>query len=112
MTVLHPCPVPYCPNLVAHGRCAQHQSQQQPEAPRHNAAIRRWYNTARWHRLRAMVLAEEPLCYECQAIGLTAASTDVDHVTPHQGDPTLFWDRGNLRGMCNPCHTRKTSRGL
>ncbi len=24
----------------------------------------------------------------------------VDHINPHMGDPTLFWDPTNLQGLC------------
>ena len=108
---LHPCPVPWCRNLVRRGRCPQHTVTRTEPAPRHNAAARRWYNTTRWATLRALVLREEPLCYTCAELGLTSASTDVDHMQPHRGNPGKFWDRGNLRGMCHTCHTRKTRRG-
>jgi hypothetical protein len=43
--------------------------------------------SARWRKLRARVLAEEPLCRYCNAI-----ATDVDHVSGDPGDNS----RGNL----------------
>ncbi|MGE0363355.1 MAG: HNH endonuclease [Vicinamibacterales bacterium] len=74
--------------------------------------MRRWYRTARWLRLRARVLAEEPFCPECAAAGRPVTdTTDVDHTTPHRGNPALFWDRRNLRALCHACHSRKTQRG-
>lgn len=77
------------------------------------------YNTAPWRALRAQVLAEEPLC-RCEdhadASGPFGSKADaphstvVDHITAHKGNPELFFDRANCRGMAKRCHDRKTSR--
>lgn len=65
---------------------------------------------SRWRKLRAQVLAAEPLCRVC---GI-APSAEADHITPvAQGGALL--DRANVQGICVPCHKRKTqreSRGL
>jgi 5-methylcytosine-specific restriction endonuclease McrA len=34
----------------------------------------------------------------------------VDHIVPHKGDQTLFWDRANWRPMAKACHDSKTAR--
>jgi 5-methylcytosine-specific restriction protein A len=73
--------------------------------------VRRWYHTARWRRLRQLVLSEEPLCVDCIKEDRIEASTDVDHEIPHRGDEELFWSRENLHGRCHSCHSRKTQRG-
>jgi 5-methylcytosine-specific restriction protein A len=54
------------------------------------------------------VIREQPFCVECIKLGLRVLTSDVDHIEPHRGDPRLFWSRGNLQGLCRPCHTRKT----
>jgi 5-methylcytosine-specific restriction protein A len=36
-------------------------------------------------------------------------ATDVDHIKPHKGDMTLFWDRTNWQSLCGPCHSAKTA---
>ena len=54
-----------------------------------------------WKRLRARVLAEEPLCRECGAL-----ATDVDHAS---GDPSDN-SRANLNPLCHSCHSSKTMR--
>ena len=44
--------------------------------------------------------------------GLTPA-TQTDHVVPHRGDPTLFWDeQGNWQALCRSCGARKSQAGL
>ena len=46
----------------------------------------------------------------CDAEGLVTPSTTVDHIVPHKGDRTLFWDRTNWQALCKPCHDSKTAR--
>lgn len=72
---------------------------------------RGWYALARWSSLRESQLSAEPLCRHCAAAGRTTPATDVDHVTPHRGDPALFWDSRNLQSLCKACHSRKTQAG-
>lgn len=67
---------------------------------------RKLYDTARWKRLRNMVLAEQPLCCMCLADDIVTEATVVDHVRPHRGDEALFWDRGNLQSLCKAHHDR------
>ena len=65
---------------------------------------------ARWRRARRAFLARHPLCARCAARGRLAPATVVDHVTPHRGDPGLFWDERNWAALCKPCHDAKTTR--
>jgi 5-methylcytosine-specific restriction protein A len=66
-------------------------------------AYRGWYKTARWQRLRARQLAEEPLCRFCQANGIIEPAKVCDHVERHMGDETKFW-QGPFQSLCGPCH--------
>lgn len=72
---------------------------------------RAWYNLARWkakpHGLRWQVLVEASFtCCRCHQIARCAKGSDMvaDHITPHRGDPALFWDRSNLQCLCKTCH--------
>lgn len=58
------------------------------------------YKTARWRRLRKIVLAEP--CVRC---GGTA--DHCDHITPLNkgGEP---YSLANLQPLCRSCHSRKT----
>lgn len=76
-------------------------------APQRPSAAKRGYGRG-WQALRLSFLADHPLCVECRGRGLVVAATEVDHVTPHKGDPALFWNSGNLQGLCHTCHSRKT----
>ena len=58
-------------------------------------------NSARWRRLRAYVLAREPLCRHCGNV-----ATDVDHIS---GDPSDNRE-ANLQPLCHSCHSHKTGR--
>lgn len=73
------------------------------------AEYRKWYQCARWRRLRQLVLNEQPLCAECQKQGRLTPATAVDHIEPHLGDIEKFYSRENLRALCGPCHSRKTA---
>ena len=62
-------------------------------------------NSYAWQKLRASVLAGEPLCRHCAKQGLTVAATDVDHI---DGDPSNNSPE-NLQPLDHACHSRKTA---
>jgi 5-methylcytosine-specific restriction protein A len=65
----------------------------------------------RWQKARAGYLARHPLCvdpYRDHGIRVVAA-TELDHIIPHKGDMTLFWDVSNWQALCKACHARKTA---
>lgn len=65
-----------------------------------------------WQRARLIHLQSHPLCAECERHGHTTEATVVDHITPHRGNPELFWDAaGNWESLCAACHNRKTGKG-
>lgn len=64
----------------------------------------------RWQQARARFLAEHPLCVMCQSEGRVEPATVVDHVVPHRGDPSLFWDRSNWMSLCARCHSGAKQR--
>lgn len=57
-----------------------------------------------WRKLRASVLAGEPLCRHCAARGLVVAADTVDHMNGAD-DNRLE----SLQPLCTPCHSRKTA---
>ena len=65
---------------------------------------------ARWKKVRRSYLRSNPLCVECQKMGIIKAARVVDHIKPHKGDMDLFWDEGNWQSLCEPCHNKKTAR--
>ena len=65
----------------------------------------RLYDKRAWRRRSRQFLAEHPLCRMCEAAGRTSLATVVDHITPHRGDPALFWDSANnWQGLCKTDH--------
>ena len=62
------------------------------------------YYSARWKRLRKMVLCRDPICKICNR----RASTSVDHIIPvTQGGKE---EMDNLQGLCEKCHNRKSAK--
>ena len=84
--------------------CAKHLSLH-PEVTR--PAGKRGY-TRQWQKISRQYLQSHPLCAECMRQGRYTKATVVDHITPHRGDPRLFWDEANWQPMCKQCHDRKT----
>ncbi|WP_329861238.1 HNH endonuclease signature motif containing protein [Stenotrophomonas sp. SMYL89] len=62
-------------------------------------------NSSLWRRIRAVVLAREPLCRCCAEQGRVRAGTEVDHI---DGDDSNNAD-SNLQPLCRPCHSAKTA---
>lgn len=93
-----PCSSPGCPALVATGRCPTHQRAlfAQQDAQR-GTSTERGYGVA-WRRLRAQVLAEEPLCRACASEGFVTAAEEVDHAKPKALGGTDA--RENLQALC------------
>jgi 5-methylcytosine-specific restriction endonuclease McrA len=41
----------------------------------------------------------------CEADGRVVAATVADHIRPHRGDRSLFWNPENLQPLCVHCHS-------
>lgn len=71
---------------------------------------RKWYNTREWRDLRWSVLVAALFtCRRCGTVGDSPVMV-ADHVTPHRGDRTLFFDRANLQCLCAHCHNSDKQR--
>ena len=103
-----PCQHPGCPTLVPYGvrYCDKHKPLH-PEEQR--PAAKRGYGS-RWQKASKLFLAAHPLCVQCAAKGKYVRATVVDHITPHRGNPTLFWDERNWQALCKKHHDQKTGR--
>ena len=101
-----PCQHPGCAELITPGTkfCEKHRSLH-PEIIR--SAASRGYGRA-WQKASKQYLAAHPLCVRCMAEGKYKKATVVDHIVPHRGDETLFWDRDNWQALCKSCHDHKT----
>lgn len=107
-----PCRYPGCPNLCEHGHtyCPIHDKTHGSDAIRGGAAFRGY--DRRWQKARDDYLRKHPLCVKCQEEGRLTPATVVDHIIPHRGDRTLFWDVRNWQSLCKSCHDKKTGSGL
>ena len=111
----HPCSEIGCPALITRGsRCERHQAiVNKAEDQARLSSNERGY-TGAWRKARAGWLRKHPLC-QCPDCDdgrkrMTLASV-VDHIIPHKGDMTLFWDsENNWQSMSAVCHNRKTAR--
>lgn len=72
-------------------------------------ATRKLYFTSLWQRVRLIVINNQHgLCCVCERPAGKGAH--VDHIVPHNGDPSVFYDIANLQALCPSCHSRKTRR--
>lgn len=106
-----PCSYAGCGVLVrdGSGRCQTHKHLERKQLDaRRGTAHERGY-TGAWQKARAGFLRSHPLCAKHAAKGETVAASVVDHIVPHKGDMTLFWEHDNWQALCKPCHDYKTA---
>jgi|JI9StandDraft_2_1071091.scaffolds.fasta_scaffold168417_3 5-methylcytosine-specific restriction endonuclease McrA len=84
-----------------------------PAAPRRRPVRRSGgqLTSGRWKKLRAQVIAEEPLC-RLRLNKCTIRSDTADHIIPVKDRPDLKYVRANLRGSCQSCNMARGSRLL
>ena len=99
---LRPCLQPGCPNLVATGRCPDHQRVRERQR---GSAASRGYDRLHQRR-RAVVLARDPLCVACLAAGRVVPTTVDDHIVPIEHGGSVD-ELSNHQGLCASCHGLK-----
>ena len=109
-TPKRPCRYPDCPNLCDSGVYCRGHSQYSSDRLRGNAAERGY--DGKWRAARDRYLRRNPLCVQCLKEGVITPATVVDHVVPHRGNQTLFWDEHNWQALCKNCHDQKTGHEL
>ena len=109
-TPKRPCRYPCCPNLCDSGVYCREHSQYSSDRLRGNAAERGY--DGKWRTSRDRYLRRNPLCVQCLKEGIITPATVVDHVVPHRGNRTLFWDEHNWQALCKSCHDKKTGHEL
>jgi len=63
--------------------------------------------SGRWKRVRALKLAQDPLCEDCRERGVVRPAAQVHHLEPVVRRPELAFVMENLRSLCVPCHARR-----
>ncbi|WP_198297936.1 hypothetical protein [Bordetella genomosp. 9] len=66
-------------------------------------AYKAWYKTYRWQQLRKRHLHDNPLCVMCEREGKYKLANICDHIEPHRGDETKFWE-GPFQSLCKAHH--------
>lgn len=115
------CCAPGCDDLAIDGlaHCEQHEAARQDKIKASRARAKTsaaaqagsaLYKLAAWRKASRAWLRNNPICVDCDELGLVVLASEVDHVAPHRGDRQKFWDRSNWQSLCKPCHSRKTAR--
>jgi 5-methylcytosine-specific restriction enzyme A len=66
----------------------------------------RFYHSKVWLDFKEIVLADEPYCRRCRALGLWEPARTVHHVEPLRERPDLALDQSNAEPLCLSCHAR------
>lgn len=116
-----PCAHPGCPELVqppdrwCDKHRAQHeQRQRQDEADydrRRGSSTQRGYDS-RWAKIRAMILAERPLCEDCLKMNprRLTPGVEVHHIDKGAAEKGIH-DPARLIVLCKAHHSTRTARG-
>ncbi|MEM8822049.1 MAG: HNH endonuclease [Pseudomonadota bacterium] len=82
--------------------------------PNHRRS-KNWLNTTRWQNLRLRILERDE--WTCRQTGVLLVggrdapnSAVVDHIVPHRGDETLFWNEDNLQSVAKAWHDAEKQR--
>lgn len=67
------------------------------------SAAGRGYGEA-WRKARKGYLQSHPHCVMCAKQARRVDAVVVDHIKPHKGDQSLFWDKANWQSLCKPHH--------
>ena len=106
-----PCTYPACGVLVRDGtgRCDRHKRVEARQLDQQRGTAHERGYGYRWQQAREGYLRSHPLCVAHERKGQVVPATVVDHIIPHRGDMSLFWERSNWQPLCKPCHDFKTA---
>lgn len=78
---------------------------------KHKSADYKYMYNWQWRKASKAFREQNPLCVcaECAQRVVPLPSEVTDHVIPHKGDETLFWDRKNWQALAKVCHDKKTA---
>jgi 5-methylcytosine-specific restriction protein A len=106
--VVRQCGKPGCTNLQKEPYCPTHKHERDLAYSRSRIRTTMQGATlydARWRQYSSQYLAASTVCRMC-----SSRATVVDHIKPHRGDASLFWDVNNHQPLCRPCHGHKTAK--
>ena len=96
---LHACNKMGCPELVRERYCDKHKKDKQIEYSRYQRDDGGFYGSAAWKRLRAMKVAMNPLCEQCEKENKIVKVHTVDHIVPIKQGGAAY-DIYNLQSLC------------
>jgi len=67
-------------------------------------ADKAFYKSRAWRACRAAILAEFPLCAQCDREGRLTPAEHVHHLQERKERPELAFEASNLESLCQPCH--------
>ena len=102
---LHECNQAGCHVLTTGRYCDKHKRGYDQHR---ESASKRGYNR-RWQIVSKAYLANHPFCVRCLERGVHTHAIVVDHIVPHKGNQSLFWDKSNWQPLCKQCHDKKTA---
>ena len=122
MALMHLCAWPACHKPVPIGSkyCKAHErggrdrddrmakEREERRVRQSGTSAERGYGS-RWRAAAKAFLSKHPVCAECERQGKFTMATCVDHIVPHKGDRSLFWDKSNWQPLCQSCHSKKTA---
>jgi 5-methylcytosine-specific restriction protein A len=87
-----------------------------PAVVKHEYELQRGSSSSRgygrdWQKFRLAFLSAHPLCADCHTRGHTTEATELHHIVKPRVRPELRLDPGNVRGLCESCHSTRTGRG-
>lgn len=91
--------------MATRARIHQPYKRQRPKSSSDEVA--RIHASARWRRVSLLKRAQDPLCEDCKARGLTVEATSVHHIEPLSRAPERAFDMDNLAALCHACHRRR-----
>ena len=85
---------PWMPDRLAHGR-----------RKRPNREV---YGTNRWTVFARRFKMNNPICVECEKVGMISPAEVTDHIKPiNEGGEV--WSLENLQSLCRRCHDQKSA---
>ncbi|MGL4873279.1 MAG: HNH endonuclease [Clostridium sp.] len=97
-----PCKYRGCSKLTDDKYCEEHKGLEMRVSAKDRGYDRRW------RKERKVFLQARPFCIRCLKENKLVQAEVVDHIKPHRGDETLFWDKSNWQPLCKSCHDKKT----
>jgi len=106
--IAHKCNKPGCTRLTSERYCELHQELNRNYDKKRESAAKRGYGR-KWQVASKGYLATHPFCVKCLEKGEYVQAECVDHIVPHKGDMSLFWNADNWQALCHSCHNKKTA---